>query len=617
MAAAGSKQSWTAKESRRDYAYDDLDRRFATTRNGISIIETFDAADRTWVRTRQGTDGTQMVLQRNTYDLAGRLLATSDARGGRKTYSYQTDEAGQRTVTTMFSDGGQKVETYGRDGRLLKVTGNAVAPIRYDYGVEADNGLNRAFTKSIKLDAAFQDTPEWSKTYIDGAGRSFKTVFPDGAMRQSLYNGRGQLVKEIDSVGVTRLHLYNGKGEREYSAIDMNGDGQLNLDGTDRVTRNVSEYSQRDGLTVRRTSTYVWSEAAKDSSQLISSQETSLNGQRYTLNWHTRNGLTVQSRTTLLGQGVRLVSEIEPDGSLALTARQNSRLMSVTRQDSTGARISQVSYGYDPHGRIIQVTDGRNGTTAYELDSGDKVVRITTPSPAKGQPPQVTTIQYNLFGRPSKITYPDGASVQKEYYSNGKLKMQHGARTYPAEYSYDAQGRIQAMTGYADYANRKGSAVVWWNYDSQRGWLTSKVADDGTGTQYQYYIPLRKGEARISGRGIVTTYVYTSAGELSSLAYSDGRTPAVAYEYDRLGRQVKIIQGGTTTTRAYYKATQILSESYAGGPLYGLSLNYTYDTLSRRVTFQACQMPHEAVTALGNPGPSPLRTPSGLPHRHS
>ena len=40
----------------------------------------------------------------------------------------------------------------------------------------------------------------------------------------------------------------------------------------------------------------------------------------------------------------------------------------------------------------------------------------------------------------------------------------------------------------------------------------------------------------------MTTYGYTSAGELAKVDYSDGTTPKVNYTYDRLGRRIGIEQ---------------------------------------------------------------------------
>ena len=58
----------------------------------------------------------------------------------------------------------------------------------------------------------------------------------------------------------------------------------------------------------------------------------------------------------------------------------------------------------------------------------------------------------------------------------------------------------------------------------------------------------------------------------------------LTYTYDRLGRRTTIVQGSTTTTRLFDLAGRLLSESYTGGPLNGLTVSNVYDNLLRRAT---------------------------------
>jgi YD repeat-containing protein len=218
------------------------------------------------------------------------------------------------------------------------------------------------------------------------------------------------------------------------------------------------------------------------------------------------------------------------------------------------------------------------------------------PAPAVGEAPQITFTAYDILGRPLKITQPDGASVFREYYPSGLLKRTYGARTYPVEYTYDAQGRMKTMTTYQDYAKRQGAAVTTWNYDPQRGWLMNKRYADGQGPEYEYDAS-GKIKNRKWARGISTTYRYTPAGELAELSYSDNATPNVRYTYDRQGRRISIDQlsVGTRNTTAlansvalgYSHAGQLLTETYTAGPLAGITVANSYDLLGRRTVLAA------------------------------
>ena len=94
------------------------------------------------------------------------LTAETDAAGVTTTYSESYNVGtGETTKTITYAHGtpevATRIEVYARNGSLLKVTGSAVNPLRYEYGVEADtDGTQRLYQKEIKLDAAGNDTPE-------------------------------------------------------------------------------------------------------------------------------------------------------------------------------------------------------------------------------------------------------------------------------------------------------------------------------------------------------------------------------------------------------------------------------------------------------------------------
>jgi hypothetical protein len=128
--------------------------------------------------------------------------------------------------------------------------------------------------------------------------------------------------------------------------------------------------------------------------------------------------------------------------------------------------------------------------------------------------------------------------------------------------------------------------VTTWNYNTNRGWLDNKRYDDGTGPDYAYKAS-GKLAAHIWSRTtnsarITTSFGYNAtSGDLESISYSDG-TPSVTYTYDRLGRQRTIVQNGMTNTLAYNDANQVLSESYSGGTLGGLSVTNAYNSILLR-----------------------------------
>ena len=84
-----------------------------------------------------------------------------------------------------------------------------------------------------------------------------------------------------------------------------------------------------------------------------------------------------------------------------------------------------------------------------------------------------------------------------------------------------------------------------------------------------------------SGAPLVTDYDYDAAtGELTLIDYSDAATPDITFAYDRLGRQQTVTDAAGIRTFTYNGNLQLVSETIAGGGLYGpdpVVLTRTYE----------------------------------------
>jgi RHS repeat-associated protein len=560
------------------YVYDSLQRIISSTRAGITTLNAYDAEGRVLTTIRKGNDGSEITTNRSSYDLAGRLTSSTDALNHTTRFTETIDSSGHTVKTTTFPNalndtdpGGTRIETFAKDGSLLSVSGTAVHPLKYEYGVDADG----RFTKEIRVGNGGAET-EWVKTYTDMAGRTFKTVAADGATSQSFFNNQGQLIKALDADRVTTLFSYNGKGEQEYSALDMNRNDAIDVNGTDRITRTQNQVATAHGTTVRQTTTTVWTTDGAGTTSTITVTETSADGLR---SWNTGFGLTTQTQTAYDGKGGRTATIANPDGSSSVSQYQDGRLMSVTQKDSANVQIARTSFAYDAHGRLLTTTDARTGATTNTYDNADQLTSVMTPVPGPGLSTQTTSYSYDNLGRRSQATLPDKLIVKYEYNDTGELKKTFGARTYTSEYSYDSQGRLKTLLA--------GTGTTTWNYDPARGFLSSKSYADGKGPSYTY-TPGGRLRERDWVRGIATKYEYNNAGELSSIKYSD-TTPGVGYGYDRRGRRTSTSGGLETLGVSYNDAGQPLVETHTNGPLDGVTVTQGYDSLLRRASLQAAR----------------------------
>jgi RHS repeat-associated protein len=557
--------------------YDDLQRLVATTTDGITRSNILDVAGRVTATLRIGTNGNVITNAVFSYDSAGVLFSSADALG----YPTSFSESGTPpTKTTTYPNSGTKVDTFARDGTLLKTSGTAVHGVRYTNGLTTDGGVSRFYTAEIRLGTGGTDTEEAVTNLMDFAGRNYKTVYGDGAYSQSFYNASGQLWKTVDPDDVRTLYGYNGKGEKDTAIIDMEKGNSFSPSTTNRIQKTITQYATAHGVDVRQTSTYQWFTNGSPTSNLVGVSETAVSGLQ---TWNTRFGLTNSLQKVLGGGGAATVYSTNADRSFSVSTLLNGRTLSVTRYDSSGNQLGGTTFSYDQHARAIMITDARNGSSTNAYDNLDRVTVAATPSSDGIAPRQVTSTSYDNMGRTTSVTLPDGGIVQSTYHLTGELATNSGARTYPVAYSYDFAGRMKTMKTWKNFSAGSGAAVTTWNYDSKRGSLVGKVYDDGKGPNYTNTSAGRL-KTRAWARGVWTTNGYNNAGDLTSISYSDS-TPWVSYGLDRAGRRTNVSYSNTTETLVYDIAGNLLTNSYSGGPLNGLNLVNVYDSLNRRIIY--------------------------------
>ena len=601
------------------YVYDDIKRQVGTIQyfgggSGIKTTNLLDAAGRVLLTKRVPSSGTDIImLGQYAYDVVGRLIRHTNALNGVTTNLYEVNSGALREIT-LHPDGGTQTNDYYLDGRLKKVTGTAVSPALYEYGVEEQTGegetwstLRREYTKVTKLDSNWGTTSEWTKTLTDAVGRSYKTVYPDSADEQSWFNSKGQLEKQRDADGVITLYEYNGKGELVATAADLDQDGIIDRGAAgskDRVRDRTGTVTTYSSANVFQTADSVLTTDGSSASALVSVSRTTVEG---LTNWVSRykdqsTPVTMTMITKYGLNGYRTNTVTYPDGSTNLSLYSYGRLLSVTRKEySTGNLVTKTTYAYDNHGRLQSLTDARNGATTYTYADSDQVLTVTTPVPPGQSVGQTTTTFYDKALRAWRIVQPDGTSVTNEYFPNGLLKWTYGSRTYPVQYAYDAQGRMTSMKTYQSFSGNPASpgtaAETTWAFDSQRGWLVKKIHPGETDSTADYtYTAGGKLKTRVWERGVTTTYKYgfdqdpptdNEHGDLVEVSYSGGTaTPTVSYSYDRRGRRSSVSRNSITTSLTYNDADETLTESYSGGTLANLSVNNVYDNALRRTTIE-------------------------------
>jgi RHS repeat-associated protein len=214
---------------------------------------------------------------------------------------------------------------------------------------------------------------------------------------------------------------------------------------------------------------------------------------------------------------------------------------------------STVSYSYNDDGGVSGISyplDGAswadgNDTVAYGYDSADEMTSVTPfngsvidiGNTADGLPDSETlgesgdTIgtSYDNTDTPSAITLSNGSSTLQEFsYSDepsGAIATETdtpSSSTEPADYTYDAQGRVTQMTPGT-------SSALGYGYDASGNATTLRTGATGT---------------------------YDDAGELTSSTQGGTTTN---YTYNADGERTQHAAGGTTTITASYNGAQQLT----------------------------------------------------------
>ena len=298
----------------------------------------------------------------------------------------------------------------------------------------------------------------------------------------------------------------------------------------------------------------------------------------------------------------RLMQIQTPEGNIDFTYLCGTKVGSITKgsesiaytydgklktaENITGTLNQTLSYAYNNDFNLESVTYAGN-TESYSYDddgllTGSDVFTISR-NAGNGLPEEVTggaldlTRSFNGYGEVVQVSYRVGTQTIGSWNLTRDNSGRISQKTETVEgtssnytYSYDPMGRLLTVT-------KDGTVVEEYQYDqnglriSETNFLRgisgrSSAYSDGdhllsTGeVTYQYDV-----DGFLSTRtqgGEVTTYSYSSRGELSSVALSDGTS--IEYIYDPLGRRIAKKKNGTIIEKYLWQGMTRLLAVYDG-----------------------------------------------------
>jgi RHS repeat-associated protein len=227
---------------------------------------------------------------------------------------------------------------------------------------------------------------------------------------------------------------------------------------------------------------------------------------------------------------------------------------------ATWANTDTVTYGYDPASEPTSVTDF-NGNTSVITNTADGLPSAL----ALGASGDTVATSYSANDDPASITLGNGSTLQEFAYSDvpsGAIAAEAdtpSSALSPADYTYDARGRVTQMTPGSGSPNSYGEdassnlttlptgAVGTYDHASE---LTSSV-HSGTTSTYTYDASGNRTQESVSGTATVSA-AYNGATQLTSYDNSAADTTSATYNGDSLRTAATTTPtGGASSTQNF------------------------------------------------------------------
>lgn len=416
------------------------------------------------------------------YDASGNVTKMTNPEGGVTTYIY---DSLSDLIATRDPDGHAATWEYDSHGNLEAHV--------------VDFGGNRFATTDYTRNAAGEPT---------------KLVDPDGHQVKYTYDSYGLLASVTDGLGDKTTETHNSRGDL-LTLTKPRG----NVAGA-----NAAEF----------TTTYEYDAEGNLDKMTDGLGHSTIYGYDADGNRTSEKNAEGATRKWEFDAAGDLISETDPEGH-ASSYKYNGtgKVISATDPDGT-----LETFTYKSNNRIRVSFSGRNGTTHYNgYDGNGNVTSVTDPSGT------VSTFTYNAM--------------------NQMLEEQRNGVTVRAN-TYDPDGNLLTAT------NAAGAQTVY-TYSSE-GQLLSEKDPGGAITRFSYDLSGNlKSVTDPAGR--LTTYTYDAAQRLTKVSYNSAATHAVTFSYNQNGDRIGMTDATGNTTFEYDPVDRLTAETNGAGQSIGFGYN--------------------------------------------
>ena len=483
---------------------------------------------------------------RYAYDAAGDLTDVTDVGGGDTHFTY---DSAHRMLTMRMpsqapgvpgSTGAAVANTYDGEGRVVEQTDQLGRTTKFTYSGEplGEAGGTTTITDAtgnitmqsyrfgeLTSETRGYGTPEaatWKFEYDQSTLSLASVTDPDGNTTESTYDAEGNVLTTEDALKRKTVNTYDSLNDLLTSTDPMGVTTTMTYDGRGNL---LSTARPLTGSSEVQTTTYAYEDPAHPGDL---TSMTNPDGAVWKYSYDAdgdRTSVTdpLGDKTTLTYNAIGwLLSAISPRGNVS------------------GAKPASftTTYAHNDFGRVTETFDPLGHKTTAEYDPDQNLIASTD---ADGN---VTSYSYDAADEQTAVHRADGTTLQTIYWPDGTVREQLDGAGHATRYEYDSLGRAVAVT---DPLGR----VTRYTYD-----------------------PAGNETAMTDPEGQVTTKTYDADNELTSISYSDGKTPnvtAIAYNAD--GERTAMTDGTGTSTYMYDSLNQMTSMTDGAGA----SVEYGYD----------------------------------------
>lgn len=481
----------------------------------------------TSMRSPANFGGPATAVTSMAYDSAERVRTQTDANGHTTTFTYGPDgglAAGQTLVTDPA--GHRKLDTY-QNGLLVSET--------LGYGT-ADAGTTAYTYDPVTLGVT-------TRTDADGHLETFtyddhgnKTSESDalGFTTDYAYDDAGNLVETVDRNGVATVNQYDQAGHVPAAAV---GERVLTSTTVTQANNVVESTTGNFGPAPVRTVNHYYDDAAHPGDRTRTVDPA---GKTTTSVFDAFGDQTSSTD----GAGDKTLSGYDTATGLRTSTVSGNGVAAGTAAGCTPPANGCTTYAHDAHGRVTATTDPLGHTTSATYDADGDKTSVTDANH------HTTTSAFDPAGQLVKVTQADNTTQTTDYNPDGTIADTVDGLNAVTTFGYDGQGRRNSRT------------------------------DAGHRTSAVHIGPAGRVVTATDPAGRVTTTGYDAAGRVTSVSYSDGKTPGAGYGYDPAGHRTSMTDGTGTTTWTYDVFGEVTAQVQGSGA----KVAYGYDDNGNRTS---------------------------------